>query len=478
MMKKAKSLLALILAMLIAFGGSICAFAAETAETEDNGAVETADTISLDSSIKGKISDADDEDYYALTIEDSTGSGLITISLAHDVKTNADPVMSYFVVTATDSDGNVIDYIKSAGTDSKVSFDFSVNTGVYFIKVEMGNVLDETLEYTLSAKINKTALIEKEPNDTTSQATSLKLSKKGESNLYYGAITDGDVDYYVANFTSPVLATFGIYNTASKTGNYKATLIKVVDGIDGETIQKIVGTIEIKDGEKVKDSPVFGVNGGIYFLKVEGVGASTGGYQVRVFAGSSSSTDEYEYNNEEKYANLLNEGKFFTGNIFDGNDVDVFKFKAPKKNNGYNVTLADFDGKKEITNGQWTVEVANENGDVICATTTVLNSEKVTVSTDVLTEGTYYITVASGNVFTGETYKIDLDEKKKSEVEDDKDDGITSLEEFFANIKAIDWSGFWKNFEGWFEYINIIGIVKDIVPGIVSFLSDLVFSKV
>ena len=477
-MKKAKSLLALILAMLIAFGGTICAFAAETAETEDNGAVETADAIGLDSSIKGKISDADDEDYYALTIGDTTGSGLVTVSLAHDVKTNADPVMSYFVVTATDSDGNVIDYVKSAGTDSKVSFDFSVNTGVYFIKVEMGNVLDETLEYTLSAKINKTALIEKEPNDTTSQATSLKLSKKGETNLYYGAITDGDVDYYVANFTSPVLASFGIYNTASKTGNYKATLIKVVDGIDGETIQKIVGSIEIKDGEKVKDSPVFGVNGGIYFLKVEGVGASTGGYQVRIFAGSSSSTDEYEYNNEEKYANLLNKGSFFTGNIFDTNDVDVFKFKAPKKNNGYNVTLADFDGNKEVVNGQWTIEIANENGDVISATTTVLNSEKVTVSTDVLAEGTYYITVASGNVFTGETYKIDLDEKKKSEVEDDKDDGITSFDEFIANIKAIDWSGFWKNFEGWFEYINIIGIIKDIVPGIVSFLSDLVFSKV
>ena len=477
-MKKAKSLLALILAMLIAFGGTICAFAAETAETEDNGAVETADTINLDASIKGKISDANDEDYYALTIEDSTGSGLVTISLAHDVKTNADPVMSYFVVTATDSDGNVVDYVKSAGTESKVSFDFSVNTGVYYIKVEMGNVLDETLEYTLSAKINKTALIEKEPNDTTSQATSLKLSKKGETNLYYGAITEGDVDYYVVNFTAPVLASFGIYNTASKTGNYKATLIKVVDGIDGETIQKIVGSIEIKDGETVKDSPLFGVNGGIYFLKVEGVGASTGGYQVRVFSGSSSSTDEYEYNNEEKYANLLNEGKHFTGNIFDGEDVDVFKFKAPKKNNGYHVVLADFDGKKDVVNGQWTIEIANENGDVISATTTVLNSETVTVSTDVLAEGTYYITIAAGNVFTGETYKIDLDEKKKSEVEDDKDDGITSFDEFIANIKAIDWSGFWKNFEGWFEYINVIGIVTDIVPGIVKMLSDLVFSKV
>lgn len=479
MMKKAKSLLALILAMLIAFGGTVCAFAADPTEVEPNNEIATATELNLDKGIKGKISDADDKDVYALTIADGTGSGLITISLAHDVKTTADPVMSYFVVTALDAKKNVIDSVKSAGTDSKVSFDFSVNPGVYYIEVAMGNVLDETLEYTLSAKINKTALIETEPNDTTSQATSLKLSKKGETNLYYGAITEGDVDYYAVNFTSPVLASFGIYNTASKTGNYKATLIKVVDGIDGETIQKTVGTIEIKDGETVKDSPVFGVNGGVYFLKVEGVSkTTTGGYQVRVFAGSSSSTDEYEYNNEPKYANLLNEGKYFTANIFDETDVDVFKFKAPKKNNGYNVTLADFDSKKDVTNGQWIIEIENENGDVISAATTVLNSEKITVSTDVLAEGTYYITVTSGNVFTGETYKVSLDEKKKSEVEEDKDDGITTIQEFFANITSIDWSGFWKNFEGWFEYINIVGIVTDIMPGIVKMLSDLVFSKV
>ena len=479
-MKKAKSLLALILAMLIAFGGTVCAFAADPAEAEPNNAITTATELNLDKGIKGKISDANDEDYYALTVAES---GLITVSLAHDVKTSADPVMPYFVATALSADGETeIDSVKSAGTDSKVSFDFSVNAGVYYIKVEMGNVLDETLEYTLTAKINKTALIEKEPNDTTSQATTLKLSKKGETNLYYGAITDGDVDYYAVTFDAPSLATFGIYNTASKNGNYTATLIKIVDGINGETLPKEVGVIEIKDGETVKDSPLLGVNGGKYYLKVEGVGASTGGYQVRVYAGSSNSTDEYEYNNIDKYANLLNAGKYFTGNIFADDDlykdVDVFKFKAPKKNNGYDIVLADYDGKKDVVNGQWTIEVTNENGDVINAKTTVLNTETVTVSTDVLAEGTYYITITAGNVFTGETYKVSLTEKKKSEVKDDKDDGITSFDEFIANIKAVDWSGFWKNFEGWFEYINIIGIVQDIMPGIISLLSDLVFSKV
>ena len=474
-MKKVKSLLALVLAMLIAFGGTVCAFAADNTESEENGTIETADVLAIGASVKGKIADADDEDFYKLTV---TESGLITISLAHDVKTGADPVMSYFVVTATDSTGKEIDSVKSAGTQATVSFDFSVNPGVYYISIEKGNVLDETLEYTLSAKISKTALFEKEPNNVTSQATALTLSKKGDTKLYYGAITENDVDYYLVTFASPSLATFGIYNTASQTGNYTATLIKVVDGLNGETSEKVIGSIEIEDGETVKDSPVFGVNGGTYYLKVEGVNKSTGGYQVRVFAGASNSTDEYEYNNEEKYANVLNAGKTISANISFAADVDMYKFTAPEKNNGYEISIADYDGKKEVANGQWTITVTNGNGDIVKEKVTAFNSETTTVSTDVLASGTYYISVAKGDVFTGETYKISLAEKKASSNTEDKDDGITTFEEFIAGIKAIDWSGFWKNFEGWFEYINIIGIVKDIVPGIVKILSDLVFSKV
>ncbi len=473
-MKKAKSLLSLVLALLIAFGGTFCAFAADVTESEDNNTTAVANALSLGASIKGKIADVNDKDCYKLT---ATESGLITITLAHDVKTGADPVMSYFVVTAADSTGAEIDSVKSAGTQATVSFDFSVNPGVYYISIEKGNVLDETLEYTLSAKINKTALFEKEPNNVTSQATALTLSKKGDTKLYYGAITENDVDYYLVTFSAPSLATFGIYNTASKTGNYKATLVKVVDGLNGETSEKVVGSIVIEDGETVKDSPVFGVNGGTYYLKVEGVNKSTGGYQVRVFAGASNSTDEYEYNNEEKYANLLTAGKSFSANISFDYDVDMYKFTAPEKNNGYEIKIADFDSKKEVTNGQWTITVTNENGNIVKEKVTALNSENTTVSTDTLASGTYYVKVAAGNVFTAETYKISLAEKKASSTED-KDDGITTFEEFIACIKAIVWSGFWKNFEGWFEYINIIGIVKDIVPGIVKIFSDLVFSKV
>lgn len=474
-MKKAKSLLALILAMLIAFGGAVCAFAAENlTETEENGTLATANVFGIGSSIKGKIGEANDVDVYSFT---ATESGLVTITLTHDVKTGADPIATYFKVTAVDSADEFIDSFSSTGEEASDSIDFSVIPGVYYIKVESGSVLDTSFEYVLSAKINSSALFEKEPNDITSQATEMQLSKKGETKLYYGAITAGDVDYYAVTFSKPSLALFGIYNTASKSGSYKASLVKIVDGLNGTPTEKVVGAITIDDGEEVKDSPLFGVNGGLYYLKVEAIGSSTGGYQVRVFSGDSNSTDEYEYNNEMKYANKIQVGKFATANIFDTSDVDIFAFDAPKSNKGYEITFVDYDGKKDVTNGQWTLEIVDENGDVVANKVTILNSETIVTETDVLETGTYYIKVTAGNVFTGETYKVSLAEKKKASTDDEADDGKTTIGEFFEDIKAIDWSGFWKNFEGWFEYINIFGIIKDLMTSVMDFITTFIFAN-
>ncbi len=480
-MKKAKSLLSLLLAVLIAFGGVVCASAVEDpSESEDNGKIEVADVFGLGSGIKGKISDVSDVDYFAFTAEDS---GLVTVTLKHDKKTGADANATYFKVTVFDATGaNEIEAFSSKAVEEKKGVDFSVTPGEYFVLVEGGTVLDTTLEYVLSATINKTALFEKEPNDMTSQATALELSKTGSSKNYYGAITSGDsrdVDYYEVKFTKNSLVSFGIYNTASKSGNYRASFVKVVDGEYGQPIAKVAGSIVINEGESIKDSPVFGVGKGTYYLKVEGIGDSTGGYQVRVFAGDSSSTDECEFNNEVKYANAIKAGDTVTANIFDDSDIDIFVLDVPAKNNGYEIVFTDYNDKKEVKNGQWTLEVTDENGHIVEDKVNILNTEKVTAETDVLEKGLYYIKVTKGNVFTGETYKITIKEKKAAANPDDgkDDDGKTSISDLFAQLKNIDWSNFMKNFEGWFEFINIGGIIKDLIPGIIKMLSDLVFSK-
>ena len=111
-MKKAKSLLALILAMLIAFGSVVCATAVEDpAETEENGTIATADVFGLGTSIKGKLADENDADYFAFTAADS---GLVTVTLKHDKKTGVDPVATYFAITVYDATGtNAIESAKA-----------------------------------------------------------------------------------------------------------------------------------------------------------------------------------------------------------------------------------------------------------------------------------------------------------------------------------------------------------------------------
>ncbi len=476
-MKKAKSLLSLVLALLIALGGTFCAFAAEDlAESEDNGTIATADAFGVGASIKGKIDEAGDEDYYSFT---STQTGLVTITLKHNAKSGADPVATYFEVSVMTEDGSEIDSFVSTGAQETVSIEFSVIPGVYYAKVEGGSVLDTTLEYTLTTKINTNALFEKEPNDISSQATVMQLSKLNDTKLYYGAVNEDDVDYYAVTFSKPCLSFFGIYNTASKSGNFKASFVKVVDGLNGAPAEKVIGTIEINDGQTVVDSPLFGVNGGTYYLKVESVGNSTGGYQVRVFEGASNSTDEFEYNNEEKYANRIAVGKSMTANIFDTTDTDMFVFDAPKGNNGYKITFVDYDGKKAVTNGQWILEVVDENGDVVEDKLTVTNAEKVVAETAPLDAGTYYIKVVSGNIFTGETYKVTLEQKPASEepVEEPGADGKITIDEFFKNIFSIDWSGFWNNFKGWLEYVNVLGIGVDLMKSVIDFITTFLFAN-
>lgn len=483
-MKTAKKLLSLVLAMLIAMGSLVCASAVEDlSESEDNGTIATADVFGIGTDIKAKISDATDKDYFAFT---ATESGLVTVTLKHDKKAAVDSNAAYFEVVVYDSTGkNAIDSFKSKGDDESKSINFSVTPGAYYVFVKPGGVIDTNLEYILSASISKTALFEKEPNNISSFATVMDVSKKGAPKNYYGAITSDegrDVDYYKLEFKSETLVMFGIYNTAAKTGNYKVSFIESVDGEYGQPLEKVIGSVIINEGETGKDSPNFGVDKGVYYLKVEGISNSTGGYQVRVFAFEDNAKIalEHEYNNDAKYAQKIDIGKTITGNIFNEKDVDVFYIDAPKDNYGYEIVLVDNNGKQDVVNGQWFLEVSDKNGYIIEEKMTITNAESTVAGTDPLQKGTYYFEVSAGNVFTGETYNLTIKEKKappKDDNEKDDGDGITTFAELLAQLKNIDWTNFKKNFEGWFEFVEVGKIITDIIPGVVKIFTELILGK-
>ncbi len=474
-MKKAKSILALLLALLIAMGSTFCAFAADTREEDaDNSTTETADLVGEGSSITGKISDANDVDYFVFQ---AVKSGVAKVTLSHTAITGSSEDASYFQIIVTDSEGVVIESFKSTALQAASSVEFSVSPGDYYIRVTMDKVLDENLVYTLAVDIDTSADFEIESNDAVTEATAMSFATKNNPNkLYYGTISTGDVDYYKVTVTASTLLYVGIYNTASKTGNYKATLIEVQPGVNSAPVELSLGSIEIGANEEQSNSTAIGVDNGTYYLKVEGIADSVGGYQVRVYSGGSYVDIEHEYNNNVTNANTIRIGSKITGSLLDKNDVDCYKFTTQGNNYGYKLTVNAYDDDAKKTNGQWMIEIVSAaNGSVAKADAT--NSKAGVIETEKLIAGTYYVYITDGNVFTDKIYEISFEALAAPE-EDDKEEGPLGFVEFFKQIGDLNWGKLWENFQSWLPSVDVIGMISDMVQSIIPFITEFIFKNI
>ncbi len=473
-MKKAKSLLAILLALLIAMGSTFCAFAADTNEEDaENSTPETADLVGEGSPINGKISDADDEDFFVF---EAKKSGVAKVTLSHVALTGSAEDASYFKVTITDTEGVNIESFKSTALQAESSVEFSVSPGDYYIKVEMDKVLDSTLGYTISLKINTSADFEIEDNDTVSDATVMGFATKSNPNkLYYGTIGTGDVDYYKVTVTSSSLLYMGIYNTASKTGNYKATFIEVQEGVNSAPVELSLGAIQIGANEEQANSTAIGVDSGTYYLKVEGLSGSVGGYQVRIYSGGSYVDIEHEYNNDVLNANTVRIGSQITGSLLDKNDVDCFKFTTAGNNYGYRVTVNAYDDAAKNTNGQWMVEIVSAS-DGFVANGDATNTKAAVIETEALVAGTYYIYITDGNVFTDKIYELTF-EALDPPAEEEEEDGPLSFGEFIKQIADLNWGKLFENFSSWLPSVNVFGMLSDIIQSVIPFLTQFLFAN-
>ena len=73
-MKKAKVVLSLLMALVMALTGIITAFAADLEEKEPNNEMAKATVFALADTIKGRLSDAGDIDWYCFEAKESSFS--------------------------------------------------------------------------------------------------------------------------------------------------------------------------------------------------------------------------------------------------------------------------------------------------------------------------------------------------------------------------------------------------------------------
>lgn len=474
-MKKAKSILALLMAFLMLMSFAVTGSAATVAEeSEPNADAKTADAFGFGTEIKGALGESTDVDWYSFT---NDAAGLACVTLKHDEIADASKDLAYFEIVIYDSTATKeIATFRSTGAEkSTASPSFAIDAGAtYYIKVAMGTVHSETLGYSLIASFDKGAYTEKEPNNQSATATNLELSTKGNAKHYYGTISANDEDWYRVVPSANGVIYLYLYN-GSTPADYKATLYTHDEGVDGVLKEIEISSIEINSNDDSATSVAIGVTAKEYMLKVEGLNGKTGGYRTRVYFEAASDA-EWEYNNTKSDANIIKVGGSLRGTISQSADVDYYKFQAAGADNiGFNISLGSYNAASTAA-GSWYITVTDATDDTVVAEIfkdEVKPGKAVVFSTESLVAGRYYyIKVEKGGNLNSEIYKLGI-----TAIEPEKDDnGNTSDLSFREQIKVY-WSMFLKNFEGWFEQINIGGIIESIVPSVVTALTK-IFSTI
>ncbi|MBE6819518.1 MAG: hypothetical protein E7516_00490 [Ruminococcaceae bacterium] len=451
-MKKVKSLLSLILAVLMVAGCLVTAGAAEArVETEANNTVADANELEVGESITGLLEKADDKDCFVF---ETVKAGNATVKFTHR-KLSADA--TYFTVTIKDASEKTVATFTSAGNSEEDSASFSVaEKETYYVVVEAGTVSDSTLDYTVAVSVEAVTYSEAEPNDEASKATALQYSPSGTPKEYYGSIGANDVDFYKFTIPANGVITLYLYNYAANKGNYTATLNMYVEE-NGVQVLKEVTAIEILATEASKIGASVGLAKGDYYLVVEGVEGSTGSYKTRVLFREVADA-ETEINDATTSADAITIGKTYKATLDSSNDVDCFKFTAPANNKGYNF---DF---KSTNAGSWKFEILNsDNVKVVDEVKLNATDSAKTAKAETLplAAGTYYVKVTAGENHDEDIYELKVTEKTEA-----LDDGKEENKSLIDRIKELDWGGLWGNFSEWIGEINFGGLISSIAASI------------
>ena len=456
-MKKVKSFLAVVMALIMSMSFVSVAFAADVTEADaTNGVVSGADAFAVGDKVTGKINSSEDVDFFAFT---TAKDGLITVTVEHEAK--AEAIGTYFTVEIADEDDKILATFDVAANDASVSSPaFGAVAGKYFIKMSKGTVCDSTVEYKLSVAVDEKALSEYEANDTTEDATEIELSTKTTLKKYVGTIPAGssDVDYYKFEIAKPGYLYVFVENDATFKGEYAVELETYSEGSAGLTEWKKFGKFEVSKDDATVKSPTIGVAGDSeFYLSVTG---TEGGYKLYVVY-VEDSTSEAEYNDTIANANALPKEGFLYSTIFDKNDVDYYVIEVAEKTK-YTVKVTA-DPKTVTADGQWKVTVFNAKNEVVTGPVSATKAKAAEVAIAGLEAGTYYVKVEGGDILNTNIYTIEL-------ANGGADTDNMSFKELLGNIK---WKTFLDNFAGWLGQVNIGKIVKDIVASIVALFSSM-----
>lgn len=462
-MKKAKALLAMLLAVMTVLSCFATGFAANLDESEPNDSFATATVLTEADVAAGRLNSSDDVDWYCFNVETA---GLVSVKFGHD---DAKSHMIYFKVKAYDEQLTSETEFNVYGDETETySAAFSAAPGKQYIAVSKGQVQDGTLAYTVSITINTDVLSEKEPNNTIDTATPLELSLYGEPKRYLGNLSNGDVDCFEFNVPKAGFIYYYLYNTNGTTGNYKAVLSSYVNGSDGSAVARTIGTLSIDKTTSSNRTESIGVKPGRYHITVSG---SIGGYEIRVLFTESTVNYEQEFNGDFTNANTFAFSqktlgqKVMVGSSFDKNDVDIYKFYVTSENLAANLEIKPDETSTDRTI-RWKVRLYNSKN--ICIEESSFYNDKI-ASFDLtkLALDQYYLEIIPDQIYTDPGYYYITTSAHEYVEPTQQPGGIFGFfSQLWQKIKDIGWTAFWDQIKEIMSKIDFVPLIQSMVTSI------------
>ena len=307
--------LVLILSSFVFTTNNLVAFAASGSESESNNTKETANTIAVNSTIRGNLSSRNDVDWYKFTVAQS---GYFNVSFEHTLLSSSSTYWDIYIYN--DSGVNNIDGTSSdfgvAGNENRTTSNFGIPAGTYYIKI-IDDYYSEN-DYWFTVNFTSSGEWETENNNNMNNADEITLNAPIHGSLSM----NGDVDWY--KFTVTQSGYFNVsfeHTLLSSSSDYWDIYIyndSGVNNVDGSSSYYGV------DGNANLTTHNFGVSAGTYYIKITQDYKSTNDYSLTVNF-TPSGEWETENNNNMNNANEITLNTPIKGALSMNGDVDWYK---------------------------------------------------------------------------------------------------------------------------------------------------------
>ena len=390
--------------------------ATEFCEIESNQTMHTSTEIELGESYKGSISDAEDEDWYCISIPEN---GYITVDFSHELVNSSRVYWSMFIYEV-DGKTNIDGYVSDAPTCSysgkmtESSTQIGLRAGTYYVKITSGEsyiynqkefTYYSNVAYDLKVNFTKTDFIELEPNEEGKTATEIKLNE-----AYIGQIMrHSDEDWFKFDLPRDGYITVNFENkSASSTGDVQLRICRGSRFSDINGYKKNNGADSRYWSVNVNETAYIdqiGLSAGTYYIWFRGNYAVSYSFTVNY---TPSEFTEHEPNYDISTSTEVDLNRTYMGTPSYEADEDFYSFVLTKSNE---VTVRFEHMAHDKTISYWKVILIGSDGKKELKSFDIWGDTPGVLNLGTLPAERYYLKIMPGKGLATNAYRFSLVEK-------------------------------------------------------------------